>query len=439
MNLSRMLAGLALAVALTMTSATTVEAAPPLCQGQVATITADGGEVVGTEGDDVISTTGLVDIDALGGNDTICLERGEVAGGEGDDSVVGEPPAGVGCCSRLVVDLGPGDDTLMSVDLLTVVDSPLLGGDSAGRDHITTGAGSDEVFSGVAGEPNLDQIDLGSGADQLTVTLSAGSDVLAQAEVGETDHTQDDLTLIGPASDAAAWQVNLGGPVTRAGIIVADFAGFEDHELDFGTNVRVGVQGTSAKDVLLLRGGGTYAAELGDGDDVLHVFAAQARGSVDGGPGTDNLTVQVAQRAHVDLRGGRLIADGNDFAVAGLETGTVVADEIRFIGHDGPDDFELSGCMVRADGRSGKDRIRLAKERPQADCKTFDIVASGGRGNDTIQGSGRRDRLVGGKGNDVLRGGKGPDVLIGGPGRDKARGGPGKDKCVAESKRSCER
>src|SRR5688572_23467942 len=83
------LAGLALLVAgLPATSYAGVAA--PDCQGRTATITSDGGTVTGTEGDDVISTTGVVDIDALGGDDLICVTVGSavVDGGSGSDSLV---------------------------------------------------------------------------------------------------------------------------------------------------------------------------------------------------------------------------------------------------------------------------------------------------------------------------------------------------------------
>ena len=65
-------------------------AAPAECQGRTATIVSDGGTVTGTEGDDVISTAGAVNISALGGDDIICvtLGSGDVDGGAGSDTLV---------------------------------------------------------------------------------------------------------------------------------------------------------------------------------------------------------------------------------------------------------------------------------------------------------------------------------------------------------------
>lgn len=68
-------------------------AAPEMCGGEVATITVDGEAdspdiVTGTEGDDVISTTGPVEVVALGGNDIVCVESGYVLAGDGRDRVL---------------------------------------------------------------------------------------------------------------------------------------------------------------------------------------------------------------------------------------------------------------------------------------------------------------------------------------------------------------
>jgi Ca2+-binding RTX toxin-like protein len=55
------------------------------CHGRTATIESDGGQVVGTEGPDVIVTHGRADILALGGADTICTVGGTVDAGTGAD------------------------------------------------------------------------------------------------------------------------------------------------------------------------------------------------------------------------------------------------------------------------------------------------------------------------------------------------------------------
>jgi Ca2+-binding RTX toxin-like protein len=53
--------------------------------------------------------------------------------------------------------------------------------------------------------------------------------------------------------------------------------------------------------------------------------------------------------------------------------------------------------------------------------------ATGGSGNDTLQGNDVNNRLVGGAGNDVLTGALGTDTLTGGLGLDRMNGGGGRD------------
>ncbi len=63
------------------------------CQGKPATIEAAGGTVNGTDGDDVIVTTGAdANVYALGGNDLVCVVGGHVSTGDGDDSVLSTAP-----------------------------------------------------------------------------------------------------------------------------------------------------------------------------------------------------------------------------------------------------------------------------------------------------------------------------------------------------------
>jgi Ca2+-binding RTX toxin-like protein len=125
------LAGLVVPVACTLVQVMSAAAAPPTCQSLPATITSDGGPVTGTPGDDVISTTGLVDISALGGNDVICLSLGRVDAGPGNDSVLSLSAGSSSPSSAtLTATLGDGDDTFTA---------------SAGRYDASLGAGADRV------------------------------------------------------------------------------------------------------------------------------------------------------------------------------------------------------------------------------------------------------------------------------------------------------
>ena len=83
-------------------------AAVAVCQGQPATIEGSTGTITGTEGNDVIVSTGAdTRVEGLGGNDLICVVGGEVSTGLGDDSVLSTGPV----ASLTTVHLFGGNDT----------------------------------------------------------------------------------------------------------------------------------------------------------------------------------------------------------------------------------------------------------------------------------------------------------------------------------------
>jgi len=136
-------------------------AAPSTCQGLPATITADGGPVTGTGGDDVISTTGSVDISALGGNDVICLSLGRVDAGPGNDSVLSLSTGSSSPSSpTMTATLGDGDDTFTA---------------SAGRYAASLGAGADRVV--ITGFDIGGAFDAGADRDGLLFTDTTRIDV----------------------------------------------------------------------------------------------------------------------------------------------------------------------------------------------------------------------------------------------------------------------
>jgi Ca2+-binding RTX toxin-like protein len=89
-------AGLLLVASLTLVAAAAPASyAAATCQGRPATIEAASGTVTGTEGNDVIVTTGPdATVHALGGDDLVCVAGGQVSTGDGDDTVVSTAHAG---------------------------------------------------------------------------------------------------------------------------------------------------------------------------------------------------------------------------------------------------------------------------------------------------------------------------------------------------------
>jgi Ca2+-binding RTX toxin-like protein len=400
-------------------------AAPATCQGQPATITSDGGNVLGTEGDDVISTVGVVDIQALGGDDLICVERGTANAGGGNDSVQGTATS---CCTQVTVNLGPGDDTYNGTFGSTSID-----GDGSGNDTITTGIGDDRVISGAEGEPNLDVIDLGLGNDGLSVRLPDGSDVTASGGGG-----YDRISAIGAETAVGSWDLELSGTLGRDGDQLAVFSGFRGHYLAYGSPAHVAVTGTVGADIVTLVSG-TFDVDLLGGDDGVSVYRypGAVAGQIDTGDGRDTF-YSYGSPVEADLGRGIVTLGTGSFQLTGVEHHTFEGRDVRVRGSRADDDIYVRGCHVLVQTLGGRDVIGYAPEE-DADCDTYSVRLQGGGGRDLIRGSGRKERLEGGRGNDRLLGGKNGDTLIGGPGHDRADGGGGQDRCQAEKEKNCER
>ena len=134
------------------------------CDSQDFTINMNrnGGNGIGTEGDDVIlGTPGDDVIDGGGGNDIICAGDGDdqVAGGEGDDVIFGQAGNDVlrGNAGSDAIDGGDGADRILGG-----VDADSLIG-QAGKDYIG-GFGGDDT---IGGGDNADTIFGGFGADVI--------------------------------------------------------------------------------------------------------------------------------------------------------------------------------------------------------------------------------------------------------------------------------
>jgi Ca2+-binding RTX toxin-like protein len=412
-------------------SAETAAAAPPTCQGVVATITGDGGTVTGTEGNDVISTSGKATVDALGGDDLICAERGTVLAGPGADSVYGTPDL---YTVPLAVDLGPGDDVLVGGKSEVTVY-----GDGSGRDVITTGPNDDIVTSGVDGEPNLDVLHLGDGDDQLSVRLPDGSDVVA--DLGRRVFRENTVQVVGADTEAGEWSLDYH-EVVRDGETLARLSGVDVLGIRFGPQAHVTVTGTPKREVVELYSGDVDIDLLGGRDDLSRERedAGPVTGEIQGGPGDDDLDLLYGRDSTFrgDLTAGRVTADSDVLAVDSFEWVFAVAGNAVLQGRGANETLGIFGCTVRIEGRGGNDWLNVSRE-PNLHCATRRAVLRGGAGTDYLWGDSWPVRMEGGPGDDFLFGGERNDVLIGGPGDDKADGSSGHDVCRTEWRRSCER
>ena len=208
--------------------------------------------------------------------------------------------------------------------------------------------------------------------------------------------------------------------------------------------------------------GGAGADVIRGGGESDRILAGAGADAYDGGGGVDTLTYSRARTGvHVDLKRGTARHDGEQDALAGIETvlGTRKddvligsADGDVLLGSDGSDrlsgrggDDHLDGGLEtdRLSGGSGEDRLvgDPTNEFDEGDYAfRGDDVLDGGSGADLLKDEvGGRDRFHGGAGDDTVlpgygsdpvrsSGGRGDDVLVGASGSNWSRGGPGDDQ-----------
>jgi Ca2+-binding RTX toxin-like protein len=376
----------------------------------------------GTDGDDVISITGLgngaqvqvnevgagqvqqLDVDAIGvrargGNDSVTVYAGEslanklgaVDGGDGNDVLdASGSPANVtllggagndtllGAAGNDVLDGGAGDDSLVGGGNDVLVGSD--GNDTIragnGNDAITGGDGGDDIDAGggantVEGGNGNDRIVTGVGND--TITGGAGNDTV-------TAGAGDDGVFGGDGNDSLSGGA---GNDTLYGDLDADILRGED-----GNDYLVGDTG-----------GGAVA---GDGNDTIH-----------GGQGADTLCGQGGDDTLVGDTGDGTTGE-NDFLSGGWGADTLSGD-------GGNDTLQGGGGSDRLSGDVGNDYLAGdTRDGVTGDSDTL----YGGRGADTLLGDGGNDYLVGDTNDpnvgeaDTLAGGYGADTLIGSGGND---------------------
>jgi Ca2+-binding RTX toxin-like protein len=210
---------------------------------------------------------------------------------------------------------------------------------------------------------------------------------------------------------------------------------------------------------------------LGEGNDQAVFEYAPPSASVDGGAGTDRLTVTTtAGSGKITLKDTQLKYQAAAYDLIGIEevnvsggamkdtisakkftlgsvtiaggagddalTGTNLADVIR--GGAGNDSIkEVNGADL-AEGGDGNDNLNGGNEDDTllgeaGDDKLTGVAGAdsldGGAGNDNLNGGNENDTLLGLAGNDMLTGAAGNDSLDGGEGADTLDGSAGVDTC----------
>ena len=401
--------------------------ASDLCQGQVATLvgTSDQRRLRGTTGPDVIVTGGADNVEALEGDDVVCVTGStqRLIAGKGHDNVRTSNGR-----IRTRVNLGRGDDTFSGGSR---ADKVVAG---AGTDQIDTGAGDDTYSDLGFTETTDDVVDLGPGNDRAetvpnpggTVDGGTGSNALVPLTAFDTEPgpwTFDNVTGTGTNPDGARF-------VWRDFQTFTFAPGFDTGPLTFtgsGQDERVTV------DKFLEFGPFLRSVDLGAGDDRLTLD--DTVGHANGGPGHDRLDVQNSGDSRnltlppgigVDLRAGQLQTEGRRRDATSFEDLLVSGFVVVELAGTGRANSMTVGraCSVGMVGRGGADRLVAL---PGGVCSTFEA-----------DGMPRRVLAFGDAGNDQLLGRSTSDHLVGGAGRDTADGRAGHDRCFAEVRRRCE-
>ena len=177
----------------------------PTCNGLPATIVATApGQIMGTQGDDVIvGTAGADQIFGLGGKDTICGRGGndQITGGDGDDSLFGE-------AGNDTFIWNPGDDN-DRIEGSTETDTLQMNGANVGEtfdlsanaDHLRFTRNIGNVVLDVAGVERVN-VEARGGADLISVSHLAGTGVqkvtfdLEGLDNGNTPDAQPDSLFV---------------------------------------------------------------------------------------------------------------------------------------------------------------------------------------------------------------------------------------------------
>ncbi|HSU02480.1 MAG TPA: hypothetical protein VLK03_08030 [Nocardioides sp.] len=414
---------------LTLLAPTGAGAAATGCQGGTATIVGSAGQpVTGTEGADIIVTAGASRVNALGGNDLICVTGDPsavpedvrtvvVSAGAGNDRVEATTP-GWGTLTTL----DAGDDSYLGA---TGADQEIRTEESlsftdTGVDTVRVTSGVATVYTGAPSRSSSDVVEIDSGMVQWTGLMTPeGRLTGGPASTLRTYARSGDAVI-----DAAA-----GTAVTETSS--ATFSGFG--QLEYATSAYKGTvtfRGTDDADWFSVEARDTYnrVVDLRGGRDFYSSDGfGNGRSSYDGGAGRDQLLLATPrQDVAADLDEGRFVGRQGrrtvrrtfvDFEDLALSARTAKVD-----GSARGEEIALRACRADVSADAGPDRVHL------------DILLIGW---DNPGCPSRRGSVDGGRGDDVLTGSPGRDRIVGGPGTDVANGGAGRDTCVAEKRTSC--
>ncbi|MDP9402359.1 MAG: fibronectin type III domain-containing protein [Actinomycetota bacterium] len=443
---------------------------PDILNGGTGTDTIAGGAgddtIDGGDDADATSDPATTALNGGDGNDTITGGAGgdEISGGAGNDTITG----GAGGDD---ISGGADDDTITGDDASDTTGSPdILQGD-AGNDTINGGAGNDAIDGGddadATSDPATTALNGGGGND--TITGGAGGDELSGGPGDDTEDGGAGDDTFGQEAAANGGDILIGGDGTgdlvdystrTSDLSVSLDGAANDGQASPAENDDVAidvenVSGGAGNDTItgngsanILRGGGgnDSLTGLGGDDDLLGDAGAD---TLNGGLGADELN---GGTENDQLFG----SDDNDTLTGGAgsdtENGGAGEDELEqenqanggdtLIGGPGSDTVDYSGrtnaVTVHASDNNANDGEAAEGDNVGREFHDIENI-TGGKGNDSLTGTGAANVISGGAGDDTESGLGGDDTFTEGTtanGSDSLNGGDGTGDLVDYSTRS---
>ncbi|UOM33500.1 calcium-binding protein [Acuticoccus sp. I52.16.1] len=337
--------------------------------------------------DIVIENTEFLEVNGLGGNDTIdasALQPGELRlqafGGDGNDLLIGSDGADrfVGGDGIDVVRAGLGNDLMIWND----------GDDS---DRLNGGRGFDIAV--VNGSDRNDSFEVSSVGDVVFVERNA------LRRFGQEDATINIVNTDRLILNGLDGKDTLDASGLQASLIEVEANGGDGNDLLIGSEGDDTLVGDRGNDVM--RGG--------DGDDTMIWNNGDGSDLMNGGYGEDTAVANGANN------------DGDVFVIRGA--GENVDFQRTNFGRFSLDIRNTE--ILEVNGLGGDDTVNAS----DLGAGLIALRASGGDGDDFLIGSEGDDTLIGDRGDDTMRGGDGDDTMVwnNGDGSDTMNGGAGDD------------
>jgi Ca2+-binding RTX toxin-like protein len=322
----------------------------------------EAGDFTGGSGNNTFmwpEFTGSVQVDGMGGNDTIVggFSADTIVGGPGDDTILG----GLGDDS---ISGGDGIDTLLGDDGNDILD----GGNDA--DSIGGGLGTDTLFGG-AGDDTLtggagdDSLDGGTGTDRIF-------------ESGDNDFTLT-LTLVSGIGTDALVGIDVAELIGGSGGNSLDASGFPGATTLTGGGGADTLLGGTGSDIL---SGGTGADLISGGPGADTIFGNDGNDRLLGGADNDSLTGGSGQDT--------LLGEGGDDILQDLSNPGLEGNDL--FGGSGNDFLKMASPGILS-GQIGDDLLEiefsdLMFSRNEKSSAAAHLVIAGGAGDDTITTAG---------------------------------------------------